>query len=93
MKIVLCIFVFLTCSSNAVMAESYQPHPLELAPEEGVNCSWSTMRMKQYDTCMKRKKFFEKMTPEEKVKYNEAVRERELQQLKDRVRRLESDSY
>lgn len=91
MKIILFLFALRVANCGVAFADSYKPYPLELAPEEEIKCSWSTMRMKEYDNCYKRKKFFEKMTPKEKNQYNEEVRERKLKDLEDRVRGIERD--
>lgn len=68
--------------------EAYTPDPLEAAPEGSVQCSWSKLKRDEYQTCLKRKRFFDAMKPEEKEEYNKGVEKRRLEQ---RVRQLEQN--
>jgi hypothetical protein len=51
-----------------------------------VECSWSKLKSEEYKTCHEKKKFFDKMTKEEKSKYNEEVEKRRAD---TRMKRLE----
>lgn len=74
-------------ASNVASAESgYTPDPLEEAPEGKVECSWSSMKKDEYEECMKRRSFFEKMSAEEKAEYNKDVSKRRTE---ERLRSLE----
>ena len=72
---------------------SYEPDPLEPAPDGQVECSWSSMKKDEYQECLKKRDFFSRMKPEDKEAYNKEVTERQiearLESLERRVDNLE----
>ena len=56
--------------------QKFQPDPLEFAPEPPIQCSWSQMKSEEFKTCLERKRFFEKMSAEEKKQFNAEVETR-----------------
>jgi hypothetical protein len=84
------ILVAVSLSIAALQAradEPYRPDPLELAPAEPIKCEWSKLNYEELKICRKRKEFFDKMTAEDKEKYNEEVAKRRLE---ERIERLDT---
>lgn len=65
----------------------YKPDPLEPAPDR-IECSWSKLKEQELRLCQERKRYFDKMTPEEKKKYNEEVEKRRTDARLKRIERV-----
>lgn len=76
-------YVLFTQSIDSAAAQ-YKPPPDELVPTEKIVCEWSKMPTEEYKQCVARKKYYGKMSPEEKKKQNEEVLEREKDVVKIR---------
>jgi hypothetical protein len=80
-------FLCLVLAPALPAAAEYKPGELELAPEGKIECSWSKLKNKEYALCQERKKFFGKMTEEERKKYNEGVLKRRTERRLQRIER------
>jgi hypothetical protein len=87
MKTILFAIAVLLLTSSLSFAEPYTPGPLELAPLEKIKCPWSKLNSQQYKECLKRKKYFNSMSEEDKKKFNDEVKKRRLQEQVDTIDR------
>lgn len=87
MKTILFAVTAMLLASSLSFADPYTPEPLELAPLGEVKCPWSKLNAQQYKKCLKRKKYFDSMSEEDKKKFNEEVEKRRLQAQVDAIDR------
>ncbi len=66
--------------------EPYTPNPMEYAPEESVKCDWSKLNSEDLRVCRKKKEYFDKMSKEEKKKYNAKV---DKVRIEESIKRLD----